>query len=85
MLTQFGRAMKYLGIEMIPAYSPQARGRSERMFGTMQKLLPLELKSAGITTMSDANQFLKHKFIPEFNLRFCVVPQITKSAFIVSH
>ena len=81
-LTQFGRAMKQLGIEMIPAYSPEARGRSERMFGTLQKRLPLELKSAGITNISDANQFLKHKFLPEFNKRFCVVPQLAQSAFI---
>jgi transposase len=82
LLTQFGRAMKQLGIEMIPAYSPEARGRSERMFGTLQKRLPLELKSAGITTIDDANRFLKHTFLPEFNQRFCVAPQIAKSAFI---
>ena len=82
LLTQFGRSMKQLGIEMIAAYSPEARGRSERMFGTLQKRLPLELKSAGITTMDDANRFLKHAFLPEFNQRFCVQPQIAKSAFI---
>lgn len=82
LLTQFGRAMKQLGIDMIAAYSPEARGRSERMFGTLQKRLPLELKSAGITTMDDANQFLKHKFLPEFNQRFRVSPQIANSAFI---
>lgn len=81
-LTQFGRAMKQLGINMIAAYSPEARGRSERMFGTLQQRLPLELRSAGITTMSDANRFLKHKFIPEFNQRFCVPAQITRSAFV---
>lgn len=81
-LTQFGRAMKQLGIEMIAAYSPEARGRSERMFGTLQMRLPLELKSAGITTMDDANRFLKHSFVPEFNRRFCVAPQIAKSAFV---
>ncbi|MEI6553860.1 MAG: ISNCY family transposase [bacterium] len=81
-LTQFGRAMKQLCIETIAAYSPEARGRSERMFGTLQMRLPLELKSAGITTMDDANRFLKHLFIPEFNRRFCVAPQIAKSAFV---
>ena len=81
-LTQFGRAMKQLGIEMIAAYSPEARGRSERMFGTLQGRLPLELKSAGITTMDDANRFLKHVFLPEFNQRFCVKSQIARSAFI---
>lgn len=81
-LTQFGRAMKQLGIEMIAAYSPEARGRSERMFGTLQNLLPLELKSADINTMEDANRFLKHQFLPEFNQRFCVSPQIEQSALI---
>lgn len=81
-LTQFGRAMKQLGIEMIAAYSPEARGRSERMFGTLQNRLPLELKSAGITTMDNANLFLKQVFLPEFNQRFCVAPEIVKSAFI---
>lgn len=81
-LTQFGRAMKQLCIEMIAAYSPEARGRSERMFGTLQGRLPQELKSAGITNINDANHFLKHQFLPEFNPRFCVPPQITKSAFV---
>ncbi len=81
-LTQFGRAMKQLGIDMIAAYSPEARGRSERMFGTLQNRLPLELKSAGITTMDDANRFLTHQFLPEFNQRFCVSPQIAQSALI---
>ncbi len=50
--TQFGRAMKQLGIEMIAAYSPEAIGHSERMFGTLQQRLPLKLKSAGISNMS---------------------------------
>ena len=80
-LTQFGRAMNQLNIDMIAAYSPEARGRSERMFRTLQGRLPLELKSAGITNISDANQFLKHRFLPEFNQRFCVASQIAKSAF----
>ena len=81
-LTQFGRAMDWLGIEMIAAYSPQARGRSERMFGTLQGRLPAELKSAGITTIDDANRFLKDTFLPEFNQRFRVQPQEERSAFI---
>jgi len=80
-LTQFGRAMQQLGIQMIAAYSPQARGRSERMFGTLQKRLPLELKSAGITTMDEANRFLNEQFLPEFNKRFRVKPQEEQSAF----
>ncbi len=81
-LTQFGRAMQHLGIEMIAAYSPQARGRSERMFGTLQGRLPQELKSAGITTMDDANRFLKETFIPEFNERFGVQAEDELSAFV---
>jgi len=81
-LTQFGRSMKQLGIEMIAAYSPEARGRSERMFGTLQGRLPLELQAAGITTIKEANRFLKDVFLPEFNRRFSVEPQIAKSAFI---
>jgi len=81
-LTQFGRALKQLNIEMIAAYSPEARGRSERMFRTLQGRLPQELKSAGITEMSDANQFLKDTFIPELNRRLKVKPQETESAFV---
>lgn len=81
-LTQFGRAMQQLGIEMIAAYSPEARGRSERMFGTLQNRLPQELKLAGIKDMDKANQFLKEKFIPQFNERFRVKPLSTESAFI---
>ena len=54
--TQFGRAMRHLGIEMIAAYSPEARGRSERAFGTHQGRLPLELSAAGITDMEAANR-----------------------------
>ena len=57
-LTQVGRALFRLGIEHIPAYSPEARGRSERMFGTLQERLPKELKLAGITDMETANRFI---------------------------
>ena len=57
-LTQFGRALKQLGIEHIAAYSPQARGRSERVFGTLQDRLPKELALAGITTVEAANDWL---------------------------
>ncbi len=66
-LTQVGRALQQLGIELIPAYSPQARGRSERMFGTFQNRLPQELRSHGITTMQEANRFLKEVYLPEHN------------------
>ena len=57
--TQVGRALHRLGIELIPAYSPEARGRSERMFGTLQKRLPQELRLAGISAIEEANRFLK--------------------------
>lgn len=80
--TQFGRAMKQLGIELIPAYSPEARGRSERMFGTLQGRLPNELRLAGVTDMQQANRFLAEKFIPQFNLRFKVKPQEDGSVFV---
>ena len=69
-VTQFGRAMGQLGIQMIPSYSPQARGRSERMFGTLQGRLPQELALNGITGMAQANQFLRDDFLPRFNRQF---------------
>ena len=69
-LTQVGRAMKELGVQMIPAYSPQARGRSERSFGTWQGRLPQELRLAGITTVEEANPFLRERYITEFNGKF---------------
>ena len=71
-LTQVGRALKELGIQMIPAYSPQARGRSERNFGTWQGRLPQELRLRGITTREAANEFLREEYIAEFNRRFRV-------------
>jgi len=80
-LTQFGRAMGQLGIQMIPAYSPEARGRSERFFRTLQDRLPKELALEGITTMEDANAFLK-RFWPRFNRRFMVKPREQGSAFV---
>jgi transposase len=71
-LTQVGRAMKELGVQMIPAYSPQARGRSERNFGTWQGRLPQELRLAGIHTLEEANRFLRERYIAEFNSKFAV-------------
>jgi hypothetical protein len=62
-LTQVGRALKELGVQMIPAYSPQARGRSERNFGTWQGRLPQELRLAGISTLEEANRFLSEHYI----------------------
>lgn len=69
-LTQFGRAMARLGIEMIPAYSPEARGRCERMFRTHQARLPRELATAGITDMEAANRYLQQVYMPAFNAEF---------------
>jgi transposase len=81
-LTQFGRAMQHLGIEMIPAYSPEARGRSERMFGTLQGRLPQELALEGICEMVKANQFLKEKYLPGHNYRFTVKAKYEEVAFV---
>src|SRR5882724_1551911 len=80
-LTQVGRAMKELGVQMIAAYSPQARGRSERSFGTWQGRLPQELRLAGITTVEAANAFLREKYIGEFNARFSVAAEEKGTAF----
>jgi hypothetical protein len=70
MPTQFGRAMRHLGIEMIPAYSPEARGRSERMFHTHQDRLVKELALHGITDMGEANRYLSQVYMPAFNAQF---------------
>lgn len=80
--TQVGRALAQLGIEPIAAYSPEARGRSERMFGTLQKRLPQELRLAGITAMEDANRFLAEAFWPAHNARFAVPAEDTATAFV---
>ncbi len=80
--TQIGRALAQLGIELIAAYSPQARGRSERMFGTLQKRLPQELRLAGIATMAEANRFLEELFWPAHNARFARPAADTGSAFV---
>lgn len=81
-LTQFGRAMQRLGIDMIAAYSPEARGRSERMFGTLQGRLPKELALANITSMEEANRYLKDVYWPEHNKRFAIPAAQTESAFV---
>ena len=80
-LTQLGRALKELGIQMIPAYSPQARGRMERSYGTWQGRLPQELRLAGMTTVDEANRFLREHYIAEFNSRFTVPPSERGTAF----
>lgn len=80
-LTQVGRALKQLGIEHIPAYSPEARGRSERMFGTLQKRLPQELRVQGITELQEANRYVRETYLPSHNQRFAVPSQDEGSAF----
>jgi transposase len=81
-LTQVGRALKELGIQMIPAYSPQARGRSERNFGTWQGRLPQELRLRGIKSLSAANDFLRQQYVAEFNRRFQVQAKERGTAFL---
>jgi len=83
-LTQVGRALDRLGIEHIPAYSPEARGRSERMFGTLQDRLPKELKRAGIVTIAAANRFLRELYLPAHNARFAKLPALPDSAFVAA-
>jgi hypothetical protein len=80
-LTQLGRALKELGVKMIAAYSPQARGRSERNFGTWQGRLPQELRVAGITTKEEANRFLRDRYIAQFNEQFAVAAAGIGTAF----
>jgi transposase len=80
--TQVGRTMKELGIQLIPAYSPQARGRSERGFGTWQGRLPQELRRRGIVTPEEANRFLREEYIAEFNQRFSVAASERGTAFV---
>ena len=80
--TQFGRAMGHLGIEMIAAYSPQARGRSERAFRTHQDRLPKELRLSGITDMEAANRYLIETYLPAFNQEFMQPSMEEGSAFI---
>jgi transposase len=81
-LTQVGRALDRLGIEHIPAYSPEARGRSERMFGTLQDRLPKELKLAGISDVEGANRFIREVYLPAHNARFARPAAIAESAFV---
>ena len=80
-LTQVGRALEQLGVEHIAAYSPQARGRSERAFGTLQDRLVKELRLVGITTIEDANVFIRNVYVPAYNARFAIEPAGDGSAF----
>jgi len=79
--TQFGRALKELGIQMIAAYSPQARGRMERNYGTWQGRLPQELRLAGIAEVEAANRFLRDHYIAEFNSKFTTAAAERGTAF----
>jgi transposase len=79
--TQFGRALRELNIHMIPAYSPEARGRMERNYGTWQGRLPQELRLAGISTVEEANRFLRERYIAEFNRSFTVKAAQPGTAF----
>lgn len=80
--TQFGRALRQLGIELIPSYSPQARGRMERLFKTLQDRLPKEFALAGVRTIEQANRFLQRRYLPAHNRRFSVAPAEAGSAFV---
>ena len=74
LLTQFQRAMQDLGILLIPAHSPQAKGRVERLFLTLQDRLVKEMRLAAINTPEEGNRFLEEVFIPKFNIKFAVIP-----------
>ncbi len=80
--TQVGRALHELGVQMIPAYSPEARGRSERNFSTWQGRLPQELRLRQLRTLEAANRFLREEYIAEFNRRFQVAPRQRGNAFV---
>jgi transposase len=81
-LSQIGRALAELGIQHIPSYSPQARGRSERLNETLQGRIPQELRLRGIKTKQEANRYLKQEYLKEHNKRFAIKPQQQGSAFI---
>jgi hypothetical protein len=78
--SQFGRALKELGIEWIAAQSPQAKGRIERLFETLQDRLVKEMRLAGIDTLEAANRFLETRFLPEWEQRFTVAPRHPRNA-----
>jgi transposase len=82
LLTQVGRALAQLGIRHIAAYSPEARGRSERAFRTLQDRLPKELALAGIATLEAANRFIAERYLPEHNAAFAIAPAEAGSAFV---
>jgi hypothetical protein len=79
-LSQFGRALRELRIEWIAAHSPQAKGRIERLFGTLQDRLVKEMRLAGIDSIAAANHFLETRFLPEWEQRFTVQPRNPRNA-----
>lgn len=81
-LTQVGTALARLGVEHIPSYSPQARGRSERLNGTLQGRVVNELKAAGIATIEAANRYLREHYIPAHNESFSRPPRDPEPAFV---
>jgi hypothetical protein len=80
-ITQVGRALAELGIRLIPAYSPEARGRSERSFRTWQGRFPQELRRRGIVTLPAANEFLREQYLAEFNRQFARPAKESGTAF----
>jgi hypothetical protein len=80
--TQVGRALRHLGVEHIAAYSPEARGRSEQMFQTLQDRLVKELALASITTVEAANGFIRNVYLPAHNARFAVLAEQDGSTFL---
>ena len=83
-LTQVGRALKHLGVEHIPAYSPEARGRSERMFATLQDRLIKELAKAGLTAIEAANAWIRDVYLPAHNARFATPAALADDAFVAA-
>jgi len=81
-LTQVGRALKQLGIRHIPSYTPEARGRMERVFGTLQQRLPPELRRGGVLTMEAGNEYLRTIYVPAHNERFGRPAAEAGSAFV---
>ncbi len=81
-LTQVGRALDRLGVEHIPAYSPEARGRSERMFATLQDRLVKELEHTGIRDVATANQWIRDVYLPAHNARFAKPAAVAEKAFV---
>lgn len=83
-LTQVGRALARLGVEHIPAYSPEARGRSERMFSTLQDRLTKELKMAGVSNVETANRYIADIYLQAHNIRFVKPAALAESAFVAA-